>query len=97
MARTPERKTIKQYEEEKARRNAKQKEYRQNHPDLIDAWKQKSYANFLMQRGWQCTPPPGFQPSARARKQKIMQELDSPPADLSDFDFDISEDELPFP
>ena len=80
--------------------NAQQKSYRERNPELVDLWRQRTYSNFLTQRGWQCTPPPGFPTLKQARqKRDILQQLDEPPADLSKFtlpnDFDIEPDEMP--
>ena len=98
MPRTKEKKTIAEYERMRDRKNERQKQYRKENPELQEIWKQRSYRNYLEARGWQCTAPADFPTLEQVHtKRNIQRQLDSPPADLSDFSayFDIDESELP--
>lgn len=89
--------------EKRRRTNAQQKSYRERNPELVDLWRQRSYANFLRDRGWKLIPPEGMKTPEQVReKRDLLRQLEGPPVDLSeldpeDFEFDIGPDEWPFP
>ena len=103
MARTPEKKTLAQYEKQRARRNETQKRYRRENPEICEIWKQRSYCNYLRKRGWKVVEPEGFPTLEEVHtKRDLLRQLEGAPVDLSefgpeDFDFDIGPDEWPFP
>lgn len=95
MARTPTKKTLADFERQRARKNERQREYRHEHPQMQEIWRLRSAANLLRRNGWTVTPPPDFPSLEEARaKQTPVQELDSDPEDLS-FLLHIPENELP--
>ena len=89
--------------EKRRRTNAQQKSYRERNPELVDLWRQRSYANFLRDRGWKLIPPEGMKTPEQVReKRDLLRQLEGPPVDLADLDFEeilknIGPDELPFP
>ena len=99
MARTPAKKTLADFERQRAKRNERQKQYRLENPELYSIWRQRSYANFLRDRGWKVVEPPNFSTleQVRTKRDLLRQlELDEPPIDLSTlgFDDDIDPDEI---
>lgn len=78
--------------EKRRRTNAQQKSYRQRNPELYEIWRQRSYRNYLVARGWTVTPPPDF-PTLEAvhSKRDLLRQLDGDPIDLS---CDLDADEI---
>lgn len=90
-------KTLKEYEEQRLKRNEKQREYRRKNRQLVDVWEQRARANYLLSRGWKVEPPADFPTLEQARdRQLILRELYNNPVDLPCVDLSISEDEFPF-
>lgn len=62
--------------EKRAKNNAQQKAYRERNPELVDLWRQRSYARFLLQRGWKVEAPAGMKtPEEVRQKRDTVQEI----------------------
>lgn len=96
--RQQKKKTLADYEKQRQHKNERQREYRRENKELCEVWTQRTYSNYLRARGWTVTPPPGFPTLEQVHtKRDLLRQMEGPPVDLSDFDFDIDPDELPFP
>lgn len=102
MARTPTKKTLADFEKQRARRNETQRLYRQQNKELCEIWQQRSYANYLRKRGWKVVEPEGFPTLDQVHtKRDLLRQLEGPPVDLSEIDLEeilknIGPDELPY-
>lgn len=94
------RKTLADYERERKKTNERQRKYREEHRELYNIWRLRSYANTLRKAGWTCTPPPDFPTLEQEKtKRQLAKLLDSPPIDLSDASAimgGLNPDDLPF-
>lgn len=71
--------------EKRAKNNAQQKAYRERNPELVDLWRQRSYARFLLQRGWRVEAPAGMKtPEEVRQKRDFMRSLPDGPIDWCD-------------
>lgn len=81
------RKTLKEYETQRLKRNEKQREYRRKNRQLVDVWEQRARANFLIAHGWKVEPPADFPTLEQARdRQLVLRALYNEP--IPDVDID---------